>query len=79
MINLELDLMICHTFSQASVMTSLKHYAKRMYRTVVGASVVIYEVFNKHLANISEGRIEYELVYGLRGAKHRVDCSVHIR
>ena len=32
-----------------------------------------------HLANIFRGRIEYELIYSLRGAKHRVDYSVHIR
>ena len=25
------------------------------------------------------GRIEYELIYSLRGEKHRVDYSVHIR
>ena len=33
----------------------------------------------KYLANIFQGRIEYELIYSLRGAKHRVDYSVHIR
>ena len=32
-----------------------------------------------YLANIFRGRIEYELIYSLRGAKHRVDYSVHIR
>ena len=31
------------------------------------------------LANIFQGRIEYELIYSLRGAKHRVEYSVHIR
>ena len=31
------------------------------------------------LGNIFRGRIEYELIYSLRGAKHRVDYSVHIR
>ena len=31
-----------------------------------------------YLANIFQGRIEYELTYGIRGAKHRVDYSVHI-
>ena len=30
-------------------------------------------------ANIFRGRIEYEMIYSLRGAKHRVDYSVHIR
>ena len=33
----------------------------------------------KYLLNIFRGRIEYELIYSLRGAKHRVDYSVHIR
>ena len=33
----------------------------------------------EYLANIFQGRIEYELIYSLRGAKHRVDYSVHIR
>ena len=33
----------------------------------------------EYLANIFQGRIEYELIYSLRGAKHRVDCLVHIR
>ena len=34
----------------------------------------------QYLANIFQGRIEYELIYSLRGAKHRVDYySVHIR
>ena len=33
----------------------------------------------KQLANIFQGRIKYELIYSLRGAKHREDCSVHIR
>ena len=32
-----------------------------------------------YLANIFQGRIEYELIYSLRGAKHRVNYSVHIR
>ena len=32
-----------------------------------------------YLANIFLGLIEYELIYSLRGAKHRVDYSVHIR
>ena len=32
-----------------------------------------------YLADIFQGRIEYELIYSLRGAKHRVDFSVHIR
>ena len=31
-----------------------------------------------YLANIFRGRIEYELIYSLRGAKYRVDYSVHI-
>ena len=31
-----------------------------------------------YLANIFRGRIEYELIYSLRDAKHRVDYSVHI-
>ena len=35
--------------------------------------------FISYLANIFRGRIEYELIYSLRGAKHRVDYSVHIR
>ena len=35
--------------------------------------------YNCYLANIFQGRIEYELVYSLRGAKHRVYHSVHIR
>ena len=35
--------------------------------------------FQDYLANIFRGRIEYELIYSLRGAKHRVDYSVHIR
>ena len=33
----------------------------------------------QYLANIFQGRIEYELIYSPRGAKHRVDYSVHIR
>ena len=32
-----------------------------------------------YLANIFRGRIEYELIYSLRGAKHLVDYSVYIR
>ena len=32
-----------------------------------------------YLTNIFRGRIEYELVYSLRGAKHRVDYSIPIR
>ena len=32
-----------------------------------------------HLANIFRGRIEYELIYSLRGAEHRVDYSGHIQ
>ena len=35
--------------------------------------------FIRQLANIFRGRIEYELIYSLRGAKHRVDYLVHIR
>ena len=31
------------------------------------------------MANIFRGRIEYELMYSLQGAKHRVDHSIHIR
>ena len=31
------------------------------------------------LANIFQRPIEYELIYSLRGAKHRVDYSVHIQ
>ena len=33
----------------------------------------------EYLANIFQGRIEYELIDSLRGAKHRVDYSVHFR
>ena len=32
-----------------------------------------------YLTNIFQGRIEYELIYSLRGAKHQVDYSVRIR
>ena len=33
----------------------------------------------RYITNIFWGRIEYELIDGLRGAKHWVDYSVHIR
>ena len=33
----------------------------------------------KYLVNIFQGRIEYELIYSPRSAKHRANYSVHIR
>ena len=36
-------------------------------------------ICDQYLANIFRGRIEHEMIYSLRGAKHRVDYSVHIR
>ena len=33
----------------------------------------------QYLTNIFRGRIEYEQIYSLRGAKHQVDYSVHIQ
>ena len=36
-------------------------------------------ITNNYLTNIFRGRSEYELIYSLRGAKHRADNSVHIR
>ena len=52
-------------------------------RNSFGGGVALYihdsVPFTLYLANIFRGRIEYELIYSLRGAKHRVDYSVHIR
>ena len=33
----------------------------------------------RYLTNVYRGRIKYELIYSLRGARHLVDYSVHIR
>ena len=33
----------------------------------------------RYLTNVSRGRIEYEPIYSLRGARHRAAYSVHIR
>ena len=46
------------------------------YKTIEGYIPYLHTIY---LANIFQGRIEYELIYSLRGAKHRVDYSVHIR
>ena len=36
-------------------------------------------LLEEYLTNIFRGRIEYELLHSLGGAKHRVDYSVHVR
>ena len=46
---------------------------------LAGGSNCVFSSDAIYLANIFQGRIEYELIYSLRGAKHRVDYSVHIR
>ena len=43
-----------------------------------GGSFSFADHITTYLANIFRGRIEYGLIYSLRGAKHRVDYSVHI-
>ena len=53
------------------------------YRRLIILFLRPYQLTNEsssiYLADIFQGRIEYELIYSLGAAKHRVDYSVHIR
>ena len=50
-----------------------------MHYVIKNCWILTSYVTLQYLVNIFQGRIEYELIYSLLGAKHRVDYSVHTR
>ena len=68
-----------HT-SQSNFVTDFVSRSRKSNQSTRGQSAeYLHASMCVYIANIFRGRIEYELIYSLRGAKHRVDYSVHIR
>ena len=77
MLNLDTKLYSPHSFRRGGATFAFQAGAHPLVIKCLGDwSSDAYLIY---LANIFRGRIEYELIYSLRGAKHRVDYSVHIR
>ena len=71
-------LVIAYTRPQVSIVSSFINDNYKIKQSTTMLSIGAKNM-GLYLADIFQGRIEYELIYSLRVAKHRVDYSSHIR